>query len=252
MSKQKTTLTNPNEEVLACSARFKALHGLLKQTVMGTKLLKYFLGLEASRLYELHAELYGETRGGDQTGKQNGTRSVLLETFLEDSLGVTARSARKYRDFFQNITTGTEHEDTVKRLNGFWIGQRETMLSLPSSTGKKGSGGSAALSLQTLGTIAEKDLQTILEQPDEWGLHELFEVPLKDVSPAEDDDTPEPPDNKGKLIKFWLGDFARRLTRKEYMRLPKAQRETLATDLELALHELKDSLAAGTKKKGKA
>lgn len=245
-----TALSTPDAEVAACSARFKALHGLLKQTVMGTKLLKYFLGLEASRLYELHAELYGETRGGDHSTGQNGTRSVLLEDFLEDNLGVTARSARKYRSFFQDLTTGTEHEDTVKRLNTFWIGQRESMLALPSGTEKKKAGNNAALSLQTLGTIAEKDLQTILDQPDEWGLHELFEIPLKDAG-GDDPEDPEPPDNKNKLIKFWITDFGRRLTRKEYLRLPKAQRETLAADWEQSLHELKDSLAT-SKKKGKA
>lgn len=240
-----------SSEVAACAARFRALHGALRHSVLGSKLLKYFLGLESSRLYELHAELYGETRGGDQAQGQNGKPSVLLEPWLEEHLGVTARSARTYRDFFRGLTTTIEHADTIKKLNDWWQDWKEkTTPQLAESPAKKGrqtlslkEASAASLSLHEGCKLSEKDLQTILDHPDEWGLHELFEVPAKDVTPTDDDTSPpEPPDNKDKLIKFWASDFARRITRKEYMRLPKAQRETLATDLEEVVHELKDSL----------
>jgi hypothetical protein len=248
-------LALPEAEVTACAARFKRLQEALKQTVAGTKLLKYFLGLEVSNLCALHEELHGETRGGDVKSAEAKIKteapSVLkLEAFLEDHLGVTARTARKYRDFFESLTTGTEHEATVKRLNSFWMGQREGLLALPSTGDTKAATGGAALSLQSLGGIAEKDLQTILDHADEWGLNELFAVPLKDVSTtveAAEEGSASVQTNKHKLAKFWLQDFSRRAMNNEFLKLPKREKEALLTTLEEATDTLKQHLKGGKK-----
>ncbi|MEG7685940.1 hypothetical protein, partial [Listeria monocytogenes] len=48
-------------------------------------------------------------------------------------------------------------------------------------------GGTPALQLQDVCNLAAKDVQQLLDQADDWGLHELFEVPLKDVTPPTDE-----------------------------------------------------------------
>ncbi len=241
-----------NPELLASVGRFKALHGVLQQTVAGTKLLKYFLGLEVSNLCSLHREMHGEQRGGDQQlatakSKTEGGAALVLEDFLEAHLGVTARTARKYRSFFEDLASGTAHEATVKRLNAFWIDRRETMLALPSSKRKRAASISA-LSLQSLSSIAAQDLQIILEQPDEWGLHELFEAPIKSAGGDATESPLEPPAPKHPLVKFWLKDFSRRALQNEYLRLRKQDQAALLTTLEEVTAKIRENLAT---KKGK-
>ncbi len=241
-----------NPELLASVGRFKALHGVLQQTVAGTKLLKYFLGLEVSNLCSLHSEVHGERRGGDQKSaaakiKADTLSSLTLEEFIEAHLGVTARTARKYRSFFEALASGTAHEATVKRLNAFWLARRETMLALPSSKRKRAAS-SSALSLHSLSSIAAQDLQTILAQPDEWGLHELFEVPIKSAGGDATEAPLEQPAPKHPLVKFWLKDFSRRALQNEYLRLRKQDQAALLTTLEEVTAKLRENLAP---KKGK-
>lgn len=251
---QATSLANP--EVTACVARFRALQGALKQSVLGTKLLKYFLGLEVKRLCALHGELHGEQRGGDVKSDdakiKTDSLSVLVGPWLENQLGVTERSCYRYRNFFESLTTSNANEATVKKLNAWWNDWQEktTAQLLTDAKAKKGKGSALALSDSAAALLAESDLKTILDHPDEWGLHELFEEPLKDVTP-QDDDSAEDDDNaadrKHKLIKFWCGDLLKRLGNNEFLRLPKPQLETLTTELEEALHKAKDRLKPATK-----
>lgn len=237
---------------------FATLQDGIKGDALAMKVKMFFAGLLVKELTDVFRSTIGETRGGGNAQGKTDTPSVLLEDYLEDCFNVTARTCRRYRDFWENCTTSTKHEKAVKALNLVWTNHLQTLqIEAPKKPGK-GKGKAKAsqaltLSLHSPSKSFAEDVQELLTEADDLGLHELFEVPMKNVGPTGEDetDTSEPADNKGKLIKFWLGDFARRLTRKEYMRLPKPQRETLATEMEQALHELKDSLAT-SKKKGKA
>jgi len=236
---------------------FNALQTGIKSDALAMKLKMFYAGLLVNELTEHFRLEYGETRGRpEKTDTDVGFAPPTLETYLEDGFGVTARTCQRYRRFWESCTTSTKHETAVKALNLAWTDHLHTLqLNAPAKAGKgKGKAKAAqplALALHTPSKGFAEAVQELLSEADDLGLHELFELPLKDAGSAtSEDDTPEPPNNKGKLIKFWTEDFARRLTRKEYMRLPKAQRETLATDLEQALHEIKDSLQGG--KKGKA
>lgn len=237
---------------------FNALQTGIKADALAMKLKMFYAGLLVNELTEHFRLEHGETRGGDQTKCKTETdirfAPATLESFLEDALGVTARTCRNYRNFWENCTTSTKHDKAVKALNLAWTNHLQTLqLSAPVKTGK-GKGKAAqplALSLHEPSKSFAADVQELLIEADDLGLHELFEVPAKDVTPDDSEDPPEPADNKNKLIKFWITDFGRRLTRKEYLRLPKPQREALAADWEQSLHELKDSLNPA-KKKGKA
>lgn len=240
---------------------FNALQTGIKSDALAMKLKMFYAGLLVNELTDHFRLEHGETRGGDQSKRkaENDFRvaPLTLERFLEDALGVTARTCRNYRNFWENCTVSTKHEKAVKALNLAWTNHLQTLqLEAPKKAGKgKGQGKASqplALTLHQPSKSFAEDVQELLLEADDLGLHELFELPVKDVTPDDDDDSPEPPPpNKDKLIKFWITEFGRRLTRKEYMRLPKASRETLATDWEQALLELKDSLNT-SKKKGKA
>lgn len=245
---------------LALINTFNSLQTGIKSDALAMKLKMFYAGLLVNELTDHFRLEHGETRGGDQSKSkaENDFRvaPLTLESFLEDALGVTARTCRNYRNFWENCTVSTKHEKAVKALNLAWTNHLQTLhLEAPKKAGKgKGQGKAAqplALTLHQPSKSFAEDVQELLLEADDLGLHELFEIPLKDAGSDEDDTDPEPANNKDKLIKFWAGDFSRRLNRREYMKLPKAQRETLATDLELALHELKDSLTT-SKKKGKA
>ena len=234
---------------------FNALQNGIKSDALAMKLKMFYAGLLVNELTEHFRLEHGETRGRpEKTDSDVRNSSVTLASFLENALGVTARTCRRYQGFWETCTTSDKHEKAVKALNLAWTNHLQTLqLDAPKKAGK-GKGKAAqplALALHEPSKSFAEAVQELLTEADDLGLHELFELPLKDVTPDDDGDPPEPPDNKGKLIKFWAGDLSRRLTRKEYMRLPKAQRETLATDLEQVVHELKDSLATA-KKKGRA
>lgn len=238
---------------------FTTLQDGIKGDVLAMKVKMFFAGMLVKELADNFRATVGETRGRpEKTDGASVLNSMTLESYLEDCFNVTARTCHRYRRFWEDCTSSDRNEKAVKALNLVWTNHLQTLqLEAPKKPGK-GKGKAKAsqpleLSLHAPSKSFAEDVQELLTEADELGLHELFEVPLKEVGPAGEDnpEPPEPPDNKGKLIKFWITDFGRRLTRKEYMRLPKAQRETLATDWEIALHELKDSLAT-SRKKGKA
>ena len=241
-------------EADACVSRFKAFHETVKGNVLALKLAKFLAGIEVQTLCDLHAEIHGETRGGDHSESKTDTPSVLLEPYLEQHLGVTARTARKYKFHFLSCTQ--ERPELADKLRKWWLGWKaETTPQLtegesnaaPKAKGKKGELITVAplqpLSLQEVCNLAAKDVQSLLDHADDWGLNELFEVPLKDVTPPTDEAIEAIQDNnKERLAKFWLKDFARRAGTNEFLKLRKQDKEALLVTWEEALDKLRDSL----------
>lgn len=243
-------------EAAACVSRFRAFHEAAKGSVMALKLAKFFAGIEVQTLCDIHEETFGETRGGDQTkSKTEGGASVLLGPYLEEHLGVTDRTARKYKNHFLSCTQ--DKPELAEKLRKWWLKWKdEAALQLaPADVApkKKGKGKKAetqlvtaapsALALHEVCNLAAKDVQELLDHADAWGLHELFEKPIKDVTPP----TEEPQDDgeddtKQRLAKFWLKDFSRRVMNNEFLKLRKQDREALKTTWEEAMGKLKDSL----------
>jgi hypothetical protein len=133
------------------------------------------------------------------------------------------------------------------KLRKWWSGWRDqagleldagtsnTDTQLASVTGSK-------LALHEVCNLAAKDMQELLNHADDWGLHELFEVPLKDVTEEPLEEPGATPDAKERLAKFWLKDFSRRAMNNEFLKLRKQDREALLTTWEEATQKLKDSL----------
>lgn len=263
VTKAKAQTLTPGQQRAAdaadCIARFHLFHEAVKGNVMAMKLAKFFAGIEVTTLCDLHHEEHGETRGGDQRSEEAQTKTdtplstLKLSDFLEDALGVTDRTARRYREHFQSCTEA--HPEAAAKLRKWWQGWKNEALQLAPAAAPKGKGkgkgkakqlvttGAQSLALHEVCNLAAKEMQAILEQPDAWGLHELFEKPIKDVTPEEE----EPPtggddDAKERLAKFWLKDVSRRLMNNELLKLRKQDREALLTTLEEATTKLKDSL----------
>lgn len=261
----KTETITPSQqrasEAAASVIRFQAFHGAAKGSAMALKLAKFFAGVEVQTLCDLHKEEHGETRGGDQKSdtaktKRTGLSILTLADFLEDALDVTDRTARRYRQFFESVTQ--EKPELAAKLRKWWLSWKEKAAlelapgAAPKALGKgkgkgKGKGaqlvttGPATMALHEACGLAAKDVQALVEHADEFGLHELFERPLKNVTP--DDEPPAPPPaDKDALAKFWLKDFQRRAMNNEFLKLPKQSREALLATWEEATTKLKDSL----------
>lgn len=233
--------TNPNAEAQASIARFQIFHGAAKGSVLSLKLAKFFAGIEVGNLCDLHAEQYGETRGSDGT-------APTQEQWLEDNLNVTARTARRYRTHF--LVAAQQAPEVSAKLTDWWKKWKATtdkalaapVKALTNGKTKKAAPKKAkALALQEVCKLAAAEIDDIVDQPDQWGLHELFEKPLKDVTPPTGGSGSNA-DASAKLAKFWLEDFARRALNNEFLKLPKVQREALLTTLEETTGKLKDSL----------
>lgn len=266
MSKPATQLTvvtaaaDNFKELQDCVNRFHIFHEATKGSVMAMKLAKFFGGIEVQTLCDLHAEMYGETRGGDQRSEDAKTKAdkgavLKLCDFLEDKLGVTDRTARRYREHFLSCTEAKP--ELAAKLRKWWVKWKDQeILQLAPATPAQGKGKtkgkasaqlattkSQSLALQDVCKLAAKDIKDLLEHADAWGLHELFEKPMKDVTPKEE---PQPPsgddDAKERLAKFWLKDFSRRAMNNEFLKLPKQQREALLATWEEATCKLKESL----------
>lgn len=233
-----TTPATPNDAVAQCAARFHHFHSAACRGVLEIKLAQYFAGLEVSALYDLHGELHGETRGGD-----HAKDAPTLESFVEESLKVTARTARKYRGLFLSIAA--EAPKIADKLNGAW---KTLTLAAPASDAAEGS---TAITLPTAQTFDAATLQAVCTHADEWGLNELFDVPLKDAGGSTVDEIDSASDKaaqKARIAKFWLTDLTRRALQNEFLKLPRAQKEALLTTLEEAAHTLKTSLSPKGKK----
>lgn len=242
-------------EATACITRFRAFHEAAKGSVIALKTAKFFAGIEIQTLCDLHEEEYGETRGGDRAAKKEAPQK--LEDFLEDQLGVTYRTAHRYRRHF--LDCSQDHPELADKLRKWWLDWKDkAALELAAPAGravpKKGKATSSqltttapqALALQGVCNLAAKDIETLLHQADEFGLHELFEKPMKDITPKPEPE-PAPAAQGDKLAKFWLKDFCRRAMNNEFLKLRKQEKEALLTTLEEAAQKLKDSLAAKKK-----
>jgi hypothetical protein len=185
----------------------------------------------------------------------------LLETFLEERLGVTARTARRYKNHF--LTCTQDKPELAEKLRKWWLKWKDdAALQLgPAEDQAKGKAkpgeaqmvttGPTALALHEVCNLAAKDVQDLLDHADDWGLHELFEVPVKDVTPPSPEDPQDgagQDDPKQRLAKFWLKDFCRRALNNEFLKLRRQDKEALLTTFEEAVTKLKSSLDKGGKK----
>jgi hypothetical protein len=242
----------PTPELTQLTTAFNAVHTGIKGDALALKIKMYFAGLIVNELMDWHRENIGETRGGDQTGSKSGTAPLLLKPWLEEQLGVTSRTYYRYRAFWLSMANTTLHSGAVKALNAWWL-EHKPALSLPATKGKSNAITTAEqarqlINVQAASTALATDLQGLLEEADELGLHELFETPAKDVTPEVIDKLVEGQKDKQLelALQFWgpQGQIIKRLNRKDYLHLPKREKEALVTTLEEALEELKDTLRA--------
>jgi hypothetical protein len=234
--------------------RFKVFHGLVCKSALELKLAKYYAGLEVHALCDLHEEMHGQLRGRPAKGEiPDSLSGISLEAFLEERLGVTARTARRYRGFFQSIAS--EAPDTADKLNATWhqLTGGEEAKALP----KPAEVQTALMTAKGGKPMPEEVLQVVCKHSDEWGLHELFEMPQRDVTPPaadpdEDNDSGRKKAEKAALLKFWAESLVRRLENEELHRLPAPALEAVITKMEEAAKKAREVLAGKTaKKKGK-
>lgn len=244
--------TKPTE-LEACVTRFKAFHEVARGSVLALKLAKFFAGIEVQTLCDLHAEEYGETRGGDTTASKRDTPVHFTQAdYLEQHLGVTKRTAHRYRAHFLSCTEARPEQ--AAKLRKWWLSWKDAatpqLTQAAPKKGKRGqlttTGGTPALhslALQDVCSLTAPDMQSLLDHADEWGLSKLFELPLKDVTPPTDDELEiMHGTSKERLAKFWLKDFARRAGNNEFLKLRKQDKEALLVTWEEALDKLRDSL----------
>lgn len=255
----KAKSTHLEGEAAACVSRFRAFHEAAKSSVMALKLAKFFAGIEVQTLSDIHEETFGETRGKpSEDEKRTGVSTISLGDFLEQHLGVTDRTARRYRQHFQSVTQ--EKPELAEKLRKWWLKWKDdaalqlTAAGVQTNKGKGKAGETqlvttapSALALHEVCNLAAKDVQELLDHADAWGLHELFETPIKDVTPPtneDDDNDDDPPDDdtKIRLAKFWLKEFSRRALNNEFLKLRKQDKEALLTTFEEAVTKLKSSL----------
>jgi hypothetical protein len=237
----------PTPELTTLTTAFHAIHNGIKGDALALKIKMYFAGLLVNELTAWHRENIGETRGGDQTESKSNTMLLLLKPWLEEQLGVTYMTCRRYQNFFLSIAETTHHTTAVEALNEWWA-QHKPTLALPATGSTKKAATSQALTLQVNCNLIASDMQALLEEADTLGLHELFERPAKDVTPEEV--TKHEDKSKDRQLELALsywgpqGQVIKAINRKAYLHLPKPEREALANTLEEALEELKDTLRA--------
>lgn len=239
-------LTTPSPAAAATDAaiaRFKLWHASIKRDALSLKLRSYFAGLEIQHLRSHFEAIHGPIQRG---GKPDAKPLVTFQQWLEENLEITARTARRYHTQFTSISTHfPKHAD---KLNHWW----QNMLQ-PLMLNDNGSSDEAQnfVNLATRNAHADlpaEGLQDILAHADEWDLHDLLEVPIKEARGSHKTvgEDPQPGDPKHRehqlLIDFWTSTFPRRLERDEILRLPKPEREAIAARLEETLTKLKATL----------
>lgn len=230
-------------------SRFQAFHGLACKSALELKLAKYLAGLEVNALYDLHEELHGETRGRPGAEEKTDSLSVIsLESFLEQHLNVTARTARRYRNHFLSITSAAPQ--LAEKLNAKW-----KALALPQAAQALPENATAGFDLSALqrdGTLNADTVQELCTHADEWGLHEMFEAPQRDVTPPEPGEEEEDDSKKAKkaaVLKFWTESVVKRLDQEELFRLPPTALEAVLCKMEEASKKGREILAEKTAKK---
>lgn len=237
-----------NVDLTAHVGRFKTFHGIVCRSALEMKLAKYFAGLEVNALCDLYDEKVGICPGKRTDLEPSDSLSAgSLETFLEEHLGVSARTARRYRGFFQSI--GSEAPEIADKLNDFW-----QKMTLPAKASEASTETQLAVS-GVMSKLPAETLHAICTHADEWGLHEIFKTPERDVTPEPDPD--ESNDSQRKkaereaLLKFWTESLVRRLDNEELHRLPAPSLEAVITKMESAMKKAREALAAkAAKKKG--
>lgn len=250
-----STTNNQNSEAAACVSRFKAFHEAARGSVLALKLAKFFAGIEVQTLCDLHEEEHGKTQGQrSDLDLVTGVSRSSQADYLEQHLNVTKRTAYRYRAHFLSCTQ--DRPELADKLRKWWLNWKSEVTpqlfdsesnAAPKAKGKKGELITITplqpLALQEVCNLAAKDVQSLLDHADDWGLNELFEVPLKDVTPPTEEEIEVIQDNhKERLAKFWLKDFARRAGNNEFLKLRKQDKEALLVTWEEALDKLRDSL----------
>lgn len=233
-----------DKEIKAAAGRFSALHGMIGVTALQLKLLNLLSGIEVACLKDLHFERYGETRGGGVAKD-----SPLLGPWLENLAGVTERTLRRHLTAWRNCSAN--HPEIATKLRTAWDAWKAKKLKAATpkaikapTAGAKAKPTKAQLAKKPAaeifapGKLTQEDLATLLNDADEWGLHELFEKPERDVTEA----PPAPPNNKQQSFDFWLQDFTNRVLKDDYLKLPKTHREALLTTTKEMAAKLEESL----------
>jgi hypothetical protein len=222
MSKALVPLTLP-----AIQSRFNVWHGAALQSVAHLKIAKFFCGLEVAALAELHQARPGRKAEAEADHSP-------FEEVVQDALGVTARTARRYRSFFDAV--GKDAPKLAERLNGLW---------------RKFCADKALPNAGECGTLATSqfsaaDLVDLCSMADDMGLSELFAKPEKEAAEGEaegDNAASNRKAQKEKLLRFWGREVAAALQRREYLRLPIESRRVMADEMEKAAKALKASLS---------
>lgn len=241
-------LTVVQADIKTSVARFMLLQQHLRYSAIQFKLIKYLLGLETRFLSDSYREAYGETRG------RGAGDAPTLEEFVSESLQVSSRTCRRYMAFFDLVNSQHPHiADKVREWWLTWKAAKPKALKAPAKQGGKAkSKGNALaapgvkLNLSTASLSAE-DLEAMLATADDLGLYELFEKPLIDVTPPQEDDEAPSPDEVQRLLSFWERQFCKRALNNEFLKLPKPQREALLTTMEESAAKIRDSLKKGGK-----
>lgn len=214
--------------------RFHVWHGAALHSAAHLKIAKYLAGLEVAALAEACEAA---------PGRKSGDAAPTFETVVEEALNVSARTARRYRAFFEHITTNAPA--VADALNTLWrkfSGEgKGKALALPDAE-KAGALASGALSAA--------QLLELCHAADEMGISELFEAPMKDAGGedgGEDGKGASRKAAKERLLRFWGRDVMAAIERREFLRLPKEVRATLAEQLDAAAKELKATLKGGAK-----
>lgn len=212
---------------LEVQSRFQVWHSAAMQSAAHLKIAKYLCGLEVAALA---AALDAAP------GRKKDAAAVPFETACEEVFGVTARTARRYRVFFEAVQR--DCMPLAEALNGLW--RTWTQSKRPALPNGAECGALATAKL----TAA--DLESLCRVADEMGLCELFEAPAKDVADVAEDDGARKnrTEARQRMLRFWVRDVSAALQRREYLRLPKEAREALAHELETAAKELKKLNAA--------
>jgi len=231
MSKSKSITTTPADELALIQARFRTFQTIARTSAMHTKLAAYFCGLEVQALADLHGVRQGAVATSASVAEV-GTWS----DFVEAALCVPYRTAQRYRAQFNSIATA--QPEAARTLNAAW----QAMHTAKALT----AGGDLITSSQ----LSAEALHTLCTEADQWGLEEFFSEAEKAAkeSSSSSKSSSSAKAKREALISFWHDQLIRRIESDEYLRLPPAALESVATNLETAAKKARAIL----KQKGKA